>query len=103
MKIINIYKCEHCGFETRNFEDIEKHEAAHFGLSVKDKHKYDAMLSYLYFVNSLPDNDKVKESRIATQNKLIRFERCHGLIRNKVKFATINTPNLYKSASHDNI
>lgn len=103
MKVISIYGCDHCEFTTRDFAEIEKHEAAHFGLSVKAKHKYDALLGFLHFANSLPDDEKVKETRKQTEEKLTRFERNHGLIRGKVKFATVNTLALNKSAGHDNV
>nr|DAY68588.1 MAG TPA: C2H2 type zinc-finger protein [Caudoviricetes sp.] len=93
MKTINIYQCEHCGFETRDFSEIEKHEAAHFGLTVKDKHFYNALKSFLNYINSIDVNlsneDKINKSRKETSEKLTKFERSHGLIRGKIKYNQI--------------
>lgn len=100
MEIINLYKCECCNFTTKNFELAEKHEAAHYGLTVKEKHTYDALKSSVFYANMLisgkssfnVDKDNAERYHNETERKLINFERNHGLIGGKAKYPVVTIP-----------
>ena len=36
MKQYTVYVCETCGYESRDVEDMRKHEASHLGLTVEE-------------------------------------------------------------------
>lgn len=107
MEIINLYKCECCGFETKDFALAESHEAAHYGLSVKEKHTYDALKSSLHFAdhmvkNCINDEQHKKDLQIYYDNtleKITNFERNHGLIRGHVKYPKVSLPSA--AVGHD--
>lgn len=35
-----VFVCDHCGFETRNQDEMLEHEAAHFGLTASEYEGY---------------------------------------------------------------
>ena len=44
MKQYTVYVCETCGYESRNVEDMRKHEASHLGLTIEDADYYNNKL-----------------------------------------------------------
>ena len=85
MKMYQVYVCEACGFESRDHDEAELCEAKHMGLqTLKDKHTYDALKSYAQYCGSVVANTKNDKTEAAFDDaiqKLIAFEKEHGVIK----------------------
>lgn len=82
MKRYTVYVCEVCGYECRNSEEMSKHEAAHFGLTVEELHEYNAIKSFVRYaddLNSRKDNDNTRNMLDEAMEKLSEFEKKHWL------------------------
>lgn len=82
MKIYQVYVCEHCGKESLNHDAIEECEAAHMGLTVAEKHAWDALKSAAKYFGSVVSTTNNEQTRAAYDNaieKLVAFEQSHGI------------------------
>lgn len=82
MRMYQVYICEHCGKESKSCEEIEVCEAAHMGLSVAEKHSWDALKSaarYFGSVVSTTNNEKTRAAYDNAVEKLVSFEQSHGI------------------------
>lgn len=81
-----VFVCDHCGFETRNQDEMLEHEAAHFGLTASEyegynhqkqlrKIMYDKLLDGCKIPNDL--EQRFKRLDIEIKN----FEDTHGIER----------------------
>lgn len=79
-----MYKCDHegCEFECRDAHKMMEHEASHFGLSVEELTRYNALKSYVNYTGYLISNNKNEETE-QTYDKaiedLVAFEKEHGM------------------------
>ena len=82
MRMYQVYVCEHCGKESTSCEDIEACEASHMGLSVEEKHSWDALKSaaaYFGSVVATTNNEKTRAEYDEAIEKLVSFEQAHGI------------------------
>lgn len=82
MRMYQVYVCEHCGKESLNHDEIEACEASHMGLTVKEKHTWDALKSAARYFGSVVSTTNNEQTRAAYDNaveKLISFEQSHGM------------------------
>ena len=81
MRMYQVYVCEHCGKESTSCEDIEACEASHMGLSVEEKHSWDALKSAAYFGSDVAttNNEKTRAAYDEAIEKLVSFEQAHGI------------------------
>lgn len=82
MIMYQMYVCECCGKESKDCEVIEACEAAHFGLTVKEKHEWDALKSSARYFGSVVMTNNNENTRATYDNaieKLIAFEQLHGI------------------------
>lgn len=83
MKTYQVYVCEKCGKESRSCEEIEVCEATHMGLSVAEKHSWDALKSaarYFGSVVSMTNNEQTRAAYDDAVEKLVSFEQLHGIL-----------------------
>lgn len=82
MKMYQMYVCECCGKESKNCKVIEACEAAHFGLTVEEKHSWDALKSSAKYFGSVVmtrNNDETRAAYDSAIEKLVAFEQLHGI------------------------
>lgn len=82
MKQYTMYVCETCGYESRSFEDMEKHEANHLGLTVKELHNYNALKSFARYMGGVISHTSNEETRgkfDKAVEDLVAFEQEHNL------------------------
>lgn len=82
MKQYTVYVCETCGYESRDVEDIRKHEASHLGLTVKEMESYRALKSFASYMGSVvaeKNNEETRKKFDEAVEKLIAFEKEHGI------------------------
>ena len=82
MRMYQMYVCECCGKESKNCEVIEACEATRFGLTVEEKHSWDALKSSAKYFKSIVLNENNEITLAAYRNaleKLITFEHSHNL------------------------
>lgn len=82
MKRYQIYVCEVCGKESRDRDEIERCEASHLGLSVEEKHAWDALKYIAQSCGSIVYDTNNRKTRAAYDKaieKLVEFEKEHGL------------------------
>ena len=63
MRMYRVYVCGHCGKESLSHDEIEECEAIHMGLTVAEKHTWDALKSaakYFGSVVSRENNDRTR-------------------------------------------
>ena len=84
MKHLDLYKCEICGFESQNAEDVLSCEAKHLGLTVKEKEEYNSLKSYVAYMGTVVNRTKNERTESAFDEaiqKLLDFENAHHLIK----------------------
>lgn len=82
MRMYQVYVCEHCGKESLSHDAIEECEAAHMGLTVEEKHTWDALKSaakYFGSVLSITNNEQTRTAYDNAIEKLVSFERLHRI------------------------
>ena len=82
MKHYTMYVCETCGYENRSRDDVEEHEASHLGLTVKEMHEYQSLISfaqYMSWKNSYASNEETRRKFDEAIDNLVSFEEEHGL------------------------
>ena len=82
MKQYTVYVCETCGYESRDVEDMRKHEASHLGLTVEEMESYRALKSFAAYMGSVVANRNNEETRSKFDEaveKLVAFEKEHGI------------------------
>lgn len=82
MKQYTVYTCETCSYESRDYEDMRKHEADHLGLTVEEMESYRALKSFAAYMGSVVANRNNKETRSKFDEaveKLMAFEKEHGI------------------------
>lgn len=82
MRMYQIYVCEHCGKESMSHDVIEECEATHMGLTVEEKHTWDALKSaakYFGSVVSTTNNERTRAVYDEAIEKLVSFEQSHGI------------------------
>lgn len=83
MKMYQVYVCEYCGKEYKSHKDAELCEATHIGLSVSEKHTWDALKSaaeYFGRVVSKTNNERTRATYDDAIKKLVSFEQSHHLL-----------------------
>ena len=53
MKSYTMFVCETCGFETKNREEMKKHEASHLGLTVEEMKTYQELKEHARYMGSV--------------------------------------------------
>lgn len=82
MRMYQVYICEHCGKESLSHDEIEECEATHMGLTVGEKHTWDALKSAAKHFGSVWSTTNNEQTRVAYDNaikKLVSFERSHRI------------------------
>ena len=82
MKQYTIYVCEKCGYESRNRDDMEEHEASHLGLTAEEMRKYKSLSSFAQYMGwkvSSENNDRTRAKFDEAIEDLAKFEEEHGL------------------------
>ena len=82
MKQYTVYVCETCGYESRDVEDMRKHEASHLGLTVEEMETYRALKSFAAYMGSVVANRNNEETRNKfdeSVEKLVTFEKEPGI------------------------
>ena len=68
MKMYQIYVCETCGKKSKSQEEIERCEASHVGLTIKEKHSWEALKSAArYFSSVLYNTNNEKTDQLMTK------------------------------------
>ena len=70
MKQYTVYVCETCGYESRDVEDMRKHEASHLGLTVEEMETYRALKSFAAYMVLLSQTETTKKQEISLMNQL---------------------------------
>lgn len=82
MRMYQVYVCENCGKESLCHDEIEECEASHMGLTVEEKHTWDALKSsakYLGSVVSTTNNEQTRAAYDDAIEKLVSFEQSHEI------------------------
>lgn len=83
MKMYQVYVCEKCGKESQNHDEIELCETIHMGLNtLEEKHTYDSLKAFVEYcgnVVSTTNNDRARKDFDEAIEKLIAFEKEHGM------------------------
>lgn len=82
MKQYTMYVCETCGYESRDAEDVRKHEASHLGLTLEELKAYRELKSFVAYTGSVISKTNNKETRSEFDKaveKLMDFEKEHGI------------------------
>ena len=85
MKQYTIYVCETCGLETKNYKEMRQHEAEHLGLTIDEMESYHALKSraeHMGAVIASRNNEETRKMFDEAIEKLLAFEKEHGLIQN---------------------
>lgn len=83
MRMYQVYVCEYCGKESLSHDKIEECEAAHMGLTVEEKHTWNALKSSAEYFGSVVSTTNNEQTRAAYDNaikKLVQFEQSHGMV-----------------------
>lgn len=83
MRMYQVYVCERCGKESLSHDEIEECEATHMGLTVEEKHTWDALKSsakYFGGVVSTTNNERTRAAYDNAIEKFVEFERSHRII-----------------------
>lgn len=78
-----MYACDKCNYESKSYDEMNEHEAAHLGLTVKEMETYKSLKSivqHLGHVISNKNNDVTRRQYDLEVEKLISFEKFHGII-----------------------
>lgn len=84
MKHFFVFVCEICGKESRESEEIKHCEAAHFGLTIDEKFKWDglkAIVERAAQIVSLTKNIKTEVQFDNAIQDLMSFETEHNLLK----------------------
>ena len=82
MKQYTVYVCETCGYESRDVEDMRKHEVSYLGFTVEEMETYRALKSFAAYMGSVVANRNNEETRNKfdeSVEKLVTFEKEHGI------------------------
>lgn len=63
MKQYTVHVCETCGYESRDVENMRKHEASHLGLTVEEMELYRALKSFAAYMGFVVSNRNSEETR----------------------------------------
>ena len=83
MKYYTMYVCETCGYESRNVDDMEEHEAGHLGLTVSELHEYRALKSFAEYTGKVlysTNNENTRATFDRAIENLLAFEEAHSII-----------------------
>lgn len=85
----NLFKCDFCDFVCSDAVEMDKHEAAHFGLTPEEMHEYNSKKQFYLFVKTRYEESKDKVSEemqndlldkiTSTKKELNAFESMHCL------------------------
>lgn len=67
MTSYTVYVCDSCDYESRDYNDMRKHEAAHLGLTVDEFEQYNKLNAR---VGSLTSALCITTNELSTKNKL---------------------------------
>ena len=82
MKYYTMYVCETCGYESKNVDDMEAHEASHLSLTVDELHEYNKLKSIARDMGatvSYANNEETRRQFDKSIEDLIAFEEKHGI------------------------
>ena len=82
MKQYTVYGCDYCDFESKSFNETEKHEAEHFGLTIEEFHHWKTLKANVQSCSSTISRTKNEETEKMfdeSVEKLIAFEKEHGI------------------------
>lgn len=82
MRMYKVYVCECCGKGSLSHDAIEVCEAAHMGLTVEEKHNWDALKSAAKYFGNIWSTTNNEQTRTAYDNaieKLVSFEQAHKI------------------------
>ena len=82
MKQYTVYVCETCGYESRDVEDMRKHEASHLGLTITEKQEWESLKDHVRYASSVVSRTKNEETDKAFDEAveaLIAFEKEHRI------------------------
>ena len=84
MKQYTVYVCETCGYESKSFDDMEKHEASHLGLTVEEFYEYTGLkyiASYKGSIMFFRNNEDTRRDFDSAVERLVAFEKAHGIVK----------------------
>lgn len=87
MKQHIIYECETCGKHSEDREEIMKCEAAHLGLTIAEKQKWELLKERARYAGSVVSKTKNEQTDKAFDEaieKLLMFEKEHRIRQNIV-------------------
>ena len=82
MKQVTVYICETCGYESRDYMEMRRHEASHLGLTLDEVETYRALKSFASYMGSVvaeTNNEETRRKFDEAVEKLVAFERQHGI------------------------
>lgn len=74
MKQYTMHVCETCGYESKSFDDMEKHEANHLGLTVEELHEYAALRSFAEYISGVISHTNTTKTRAACYRAIADLE-----------------------------
>ena len=78
-----MYVCEICGYESKDAEEVKKHEAAHMNLTAEEAKQYEelkASAAYMGYVVSRTKNEETEQKFDEAIQDLLNFEKEHGIL-----------------------
>lgn len=78
MKSILAYKCDQCDYMSSNPEDVERHEAKHYGLSLEEYKEWQALYDEAKkaaYTRNCTNTPETREQFDAVIKKLAAFEK----------------------------
>lgn len=78
MKSILAYKCDQCDYMSSNPEDVERHEAKHYGLSLEEYKEWQALYNEAKkaaYTRNCTNTPETREQFDAVIKKLAAFEK----------------------------
>lgn len=82
MKVKIIYECDFCDFHSENKTDMERHEAAHYGLTLEDYTEWNRLNQTVKHCSGIYDtchNSLTETDLDQAVKKLLAFEESHEL------------------------
>lgn len=82
MRECKIYACESCDYKCEDAKEMEKHEAAHLGLTVKDARRYKKLKELVRYAGAVvarTKNEEAENNFDKAIQSLIDFEKFHKI------------------------
>lgn len=79
------YKCEICGKDSTNMEEIRKCEASHYGLTIDEMQEYETLKEMCRYTGtslSLFHDDESSKAFDDAVQKCVAFEKAHSIKKN---------------------